>query len=52
MSQARHEAAARGLLPEPSAELLEQLINGPATPAEVQDLTQAFPPGSPYGELG
>jgi hypothetical protein len=52
VSQARHEAAARGLLPEPSAELLEQLINGPTTPAEAEDLTQAFPLGSPYGELG
>ncbi|MET3552345.1 hypothetical protein [Burkholderia sp. 567] len=52
MSQAHHEAAARGLPPELSAELLEQLIDGPTTPAEAEDLTQAFPPGSPSSELG
>ncbi|WP_175696027.1 hypothetical protein [Burkholderia ambifaria] len=52
MSQAHHEAAARGLLPELSAELLEQLINGPTTPAEAADLMPAFPLGSPHGDLG
>jgi len=52
VSQARHEAAARGLLPELSAELLEQLIDGPTTPAEAEGLMPAFPLGSPYGELG
>lgn len=36
------QAAARGPLPELPAELLDQLVKGPMTPAEVQDLMLAF----------
>lgn len=36
------QAAARGPLPELPKELLDQLVNGPMTPAEVQDLMLAF----------
>ncbi|VWC52537.1 transposase, mutator family [Burkholderia aenigmatica] len=34
--------SARGPLPEPPKELLDQLVKGPMTPAEVQDLMLAF----------
>ncbi|MBS6359222.1 IS256 family transposase [Burkholderia sp. LS-044] len=36
------QAAARGPLPELPKELLDQLVKGPMTPAEVQDLMLAF----------
>ncbi|WP_373559878.1 IS256-like element ISBcen18 family transposase [Burkholderia sp. AU16741] len=36
------QAAARGPLPELPEELLDQLVKGPMTPAEVQDLMLAF----------
>jgi len=36
------QAAARGPLPELSAELLDHLVKGPMTPSEVQDLMLAF----------
>lgn len=36
------QAAARGQLPELPKELLDQLVKGPMTPAEVQDLMLAF----------
>ncbi|WP_376697594.1 IS256 family transposase [Burkholderia stagnalis] len=36
------QAAARGPLPELPKELLDQLVRGPMTPAEVQDLMLAF----------
>jgi hypothetical protein len=36
------QAAARGPLPEQPKELLDQLVNGPMTPAEVQDFVLAF----------
>ncbi|MFD1557405.1 IS256 family transposase [Paraburkholderia silviterrae] len=36
------QAAARGPLPELPAELLDQLVKGPMTPGEVQDLMLAF----------
>ncbi|WP_415913767.1 IS256 family transposase, partial [Paraburkholderia sp. J63] len=36
------QAAARGPLPELPRELLDQLVKGPMTPAEVQDLMLAF----------
>ncbi|MBY4846248.1 IS256 family transposase, partial [Burkholderia dolosa] len=35
-------AAARGPLPELPKELLDQLVKGPMTPTEVQDLMLAF----------
>lgn len=42
--KANHSAlgAARGPLPELPKELLDQLVKGPMTPAEVQDLMLAF----------
>ncbi len=36
------QAAARGPLPELPTELLDQLVKGPMTPVEVQDLMLAF----------
>ncbi len=36
------QAAARGPLPELPKELLDQLVKGPMTPTEVQDLMLAF----------
>ncbi|MGH8144010.1 MAG: IS256 family transposase, partial [Steroidobacteraceae bacterium] len=36
------QAAALGPLPEVPAELLDQLVKGPMTPAEVQDLFLSF----------
>ena len=36
------QAAARGPLPEVPGELLDQLVKGPMTPAEVQDLFLSF----------
>ncbi|KVV46675.1 transposase, partial [Burkholderia ubonensis] len=36
------QAAALGPLPELPKELLDQLVKGPMTPAEVQDLMLAF----------
>jgi putative transposase len=36
------QAAARGPLPEVPAELLDQLVKGPMTPTEVQDLFLSF----------
>ena len=36
------QAAARGPLPALPKELLDQLVNGPMTPTQVQDLMLAF----------
>ena len=36
------QVAARGPLPELPKQLLDQLVTGPMTPAEVQDLMLAF----------
>ncbi len=36
------QAAARGPLPELPQELLDELVKGPMTPGEVQDLMLAF----------